>query len=168
MTLVFSLGGIAPLLRQRAAVAQHRASLAVQRRIASELAESVDSHKTRLAAVRKTLTQSRFQLESSANINERIAKIAALARDCGLKIDEIQVGSSTRGPRYETVAIHLEGVGNYRTCVTLLHRLRQSFPDTTISSLKLSGEPGDPRAVANLCVDLLWHAVPDDRSGTDG
>ena len=168
MTLIFALGGIAPLLRQRAAFAHHQASLAVQRQIASELAESLDSHEARLSAVRDMLTLSPFQLESSASINERIALVAGLARDCGLKIDEIQIGSSTRGLWYETVAIHLAGVGNYRTCATLLHRLRQSFPDTTVSSLRLSGDPGDPRAVAHFCVDLLWHAAPDVRPRTDG
>ncbi len=77
-----------------------------------------------------------------------------------MKIDDIQPGAAASGSRYEMVPISLSGKGTYVTCVGFLHRLRQAFPDTGVSSLALQGNPGAAGGAAQFRFDLLWYAAP--------
>ena len=159
-TLVFHFMGIRPLLERYSKSESYQAALSAQRGIAKDLAASADDMEENMGDAQKALDESPFHLRPANDVNNRIAQMAALANGCGLKLDEIQPGSPESGLRYETVPIHLAGTGNYRTCVALLHRMRQTFPDTTVIALELTGRPADPESPARFQLELLWHAAP--------
>ena len=159
-TLVLYLAGVRPLVRRQEHLASRRASLQAQRRLARDLARSLSALEDRLAEARRTLATSPVRLPSSADVNRRIAQVARMATECGLRLDQIQPGPLSDGTRYQTIPFSLVGTGNYRTCATLLHRLRETFPDAAITSLELSGDPSDPHGAARFHIDLLWHAAP--------
>lgn len=158
-TLAFYLGGVRPLVQRYTEAESYQSSINAQRKVLSQLTATFVTEQNCLAEAKRALANSPFQLESSADINKRIARIAGLASDCKLKLDEIRPDAPISGLRYETVAIHIIGEGNYRTCVALLYRLRQVFPDTTVTSFTLRGNPNDHKAVASFTIDLLWYAA---------
>ena len=160
VTLVFYIMGISPLQRKHTDQTSRHASLSAQRGIATALAEELTETKGSLVDVNKTLDESPFQLVSSASVNRRIARMTELASKCGLKLDQIRPGTPAAGSRYETIPIYLIGSGNYHTCVLLLYRLRQAFPDTTVTSLELSRDVGVTQAGASFSISLLWYTSP--------
>ncbi len=159
-TGAFYFLGLGPLLSQKEDAATHQAKINAQRSIALDLKHSLEQDRAKLANAERELAESPLQLAPATDVNKRISLVTALARECGLKLDVVLPGMPSTGHRYETVPIHLSGTGNYRTCVSLLHRLRQKFPDTTVTSLNLSADPADVKAVARFSIDLLWHASP--------
>ena len=159
-TGAFYFIGLGPLLSQREDAATHQAKINAQRSIALDLKRSLTQDRARLAGAEHELAQSPLQLAPATDVNKRISLMTDLARKCGLKLDVVLPGVPSKGHRYEMVPIHISGTGNYRTCVSLLHRLRQEFPDTTVTSLNLSADPADTKAVARFSIDLLWHASP--------
>ena len=158
-TLAFYFIGIQPMLHRYTDLASQESTLKAHEQIALNLGTSLKIFRKKLVVTRQTLSDSPFQLKSSADVNMRIDKITTLAKECGLKLDELRPDSPTTGPRYETVPIYLTGIGNYRTCVALLHRLRRTFPDTTITSFELAGNPSNPKAAARFRISLLWYAA---------
>ena len=157
----FYFFGLGPMLSQRKDAENHEAKVAAQRATAADLSRNLASDYGLLRDTQRELAESPLQLAPASNVNARIAMVADLAKACGLKLDIVLPGLPAKGKRFETVPIHLTGTGNYRTCVTMLHRLRQKFPDTTVTSLNLSSDPADPKAVARFSIDLLWHAAPE-------
>ena len=160
VTLVFYVLGISPLQRKHTDQASRYASLSAQQGIATKLAEELEEAKSSLVEANKTLDESPFQLVSSSSVNSRIARMTELASKCGLKLDQIRPGTPAVGSRYETIPIYLTGSGNYHTCVLLLYRLRQAFPDTTVTSLELSRDEGAIQAGASFSISLLWYTSP--------
>jgi len=156
MFYVIALGPILDELKQAAA---SRAELDAQRAASQSLTRTLARDQAAYRAAQHELAQSPLQLAPVTDINKRLLDVTALARDCGLKLDIVLPGTATTGQRYETVPIHLSGTGNYGTCVDLLHKLRQKFPDTTVASLDLSADPADTKAAARFTIDLLWHAA---------
>jgi hypothetical protein len=78
-----------------------------------------------------------------------------------LKIDQLRPGKSLNGSRYQTVPIYLVGSGSFSTCVKLLRELQRGFPDTSVASFEVKGDPTKPNEPTKLRVDLLWYALPD-------
>lgn len=163
----FYFFGLSPLLSARQDAEHHEAKVAAKRATAAELSGDLARQHGVLRDAERELAESPLQLAAASDVNARIARVADLARSCGLKLDVIVPGMPQRGKRFETVPIHLTGTGNYRTCVTMLHRLRQTFPDTTVTSLDLSADPADRQAVAQFTIGLLWHAAPELFAETD-
>ena len=159
-TGVFYVLGLGPLLSRKEDAATHQAKITAQQSIALDLKRSLTQDRAKLAEAERELAQSPLQLAPATDVNKRISLMTDLARECGLKLDVVLPGMPSAGNRYERVPIHISGTGNYGTCVSLLHRLRQEFPDTTVTSLKLDADPSDAKAVARFSIDLLWHASP--------
>ncbi len=159
-TGLFYVIGLGPLLGEQKQAATSRAKINAQRAIARGLTQKLAKDKARYRVAQRELAESPLQLAPVTDVNKRILQVTALARECGLKLDVVLPGAPSTGRRYETVPIHLSGTGNYRTCVDLLHRLRQKFPDTTVTSLDLGADPAEPKAGARFSIDLLWHAAP--------
>ncbi len=159
-SLVFYIGGVRSLMHGQKDAQAHLDALQRRRTIAAELEQSLKEREGKLLDARKTLKNDSFQLRPSGEVNKRIAEIARLVGECGLKLDEIQPAKATVGPRFDTVPIRLVGSGNYSTCVALLHRLWVEFPDTAVVSLEMEGNPNDSRVSTKFRIDLLWHAAP--------
>ncbi len=160
ISLVAYLAVLRPLMRQRTAVAQQWDELEVQRRKASQL-EAVDSaHKKHLAAVRQSLTESGIILRPAGYINRQIAALTKLSNNCGLTVDDIQVGKIHRGTRYNIVPISLSGRGDYKKCAAFLRELSEAFPDTGAACFEMSGTPKQPDQDGQFRFDLFWYAAP--------
>lgn len=160
LTLVFYLAGIYPLIRSVRAQGILQIQLNAEDITAGNLHASHAMMRGRVITVREALDKVSLKLEPTSRINQRVAHVAELAMDSGLKVDQMQPGLPTSGQRYQMVPITLMGTGSYKTCMVFLHRIRQVFPDTGVSSLQLSGNPSAPSTQATFRINLSWYALP--------
>ncbi len=151
--------GISPLVQKRESLAAQEARLNIQRNDAVKLAGSTGSLERRLADLKRALGKSPVQLQAAGSVNRRIAQLASIAVECGMKIDEIQPGKWTSSLQYKSVPIRLVAAGRFPNCVALLHRLRVDLPDTAVTSFELTGEPSKPHAPAKFEINLVWYAT---------
>jgi len=161
LSLALYLGGIRPLIRNHDDFVDQKAQLDEQRTRLDEMNLTLKAYRGQYETAQRELAQGALRLESTSNVNRRLADISALAVSCNLKINEIQPGRAVPTLHYQTVPIHLAGNGTYRTCTAFLHKLRKSFPDTSISLLELAGNPSDPSGMGTFRLDLQWHASPE-------
>ena len=157
--LLFYFAAVRPLVGQRETRAVQQAQVETQRQNAARLSERTSLLQNRLAEVRKALNETPIQLAPAVHINRRIARLADLADQNGLTVDEIQPGKPTSTRQYEMIPIRLLGSGSYRTWAAFLHQLPRTFPDTSVRSFELSADPGDPSVPATFRIDLVWHAA---------
>ena len=102
-----------------------------------------------------------LRLEPATSINPRLARLADLAGESGLVLDEIQPGPAADGSHYQTVPIRLAGGGSYPAVAVFLHRLRERFPDTAVRSFECSNTaPGADRPSAAFRAELAWYTAP--------
>ncbi len=94
-------------------------------------------------------------------LNNRLARVAALATGRGLDIADIRPGAASFGSHCTTVPISLTGSGSFDNCVRYLHQLREQFRDTAVISVKLNGNPEDALAPASFQLELRWYADPE-------
>ncbi len=153
------LVGIMPLVQQRVGLVAQETRLNVQRRDAVKLAGSTGSLERKLDSIKQALADSPVQLQTTSSINRRIARLASIAAECGMKIDEVQPGKWTASLQYKTVPIRLVAGGKFPACVALLHRLRVAFPDTAVASFELTGHPRSPQTPAKFEINLVWYAA---------
>lgn len=159
--LLFHLSGIRPILRRRENLVAQEQQLKAQRRSELTLDERAAALRDTLAGVRRALTESHVKLQPAGQINRRIARLADLASGSGLKVNQIQPGKASRRPKHVTVPIRLLGSGSYRAWAAFLHNLAEGFPDTSVHSFELSGNPGTRVAPAEFQIDLVWYAAAD-------
>ena len=159
LTLVFYLAGIRPLIKSVRAQGILEVQSGTEEIAADTLRASHAMMRNKVVAIREALDQVSLKLEPTSRINRRVALVAQLATDSGLKVDQIQPGVPASGQRYQMVPIKLVGTGSYKTCMVFLHRVRQVFPDTGVSSLQLSGNPSAPSAEATFRINLSWYAL---------
>ena len=159
--------GIHPLLRQQESLHARQSRLDAQNDQARELTDALGKLKGKLSFVRQALASSPVRLESDYRLNPRIAAIAELVSDCGMRINEIRPGVLKSEQRFKTMPISVSGSGSYPGCILLLKRLKQAFPDTAIESFKILSNTSDPRAGAQYQVDLLWYVAAKKHSQKD-
>jgi len=159
LSAVGYFAGLRPLLVRQDQLAAVEVRLDSRHRDVRQRADSVANLADSLARTKRALAESPVQLQPARDINAQIARLAKLASECGMKIDEIQPAQPSSGPRFQTVPIHFVGRGDFRTCVQLMHRVREAFPDTAVASFKLTGNPRNPDADAQLILNLLWCAT---------
>lgn len=160
LTLTVYLGGLRPLQQSHGALDDRREALSVQRAQAARLETARVATQHRLDGVRAALAEKSLKLKPVSNMNVYVASISALAVESGLQIDDVQTGSASEGVQCEAVPIYLAGGGTYRECTAFLNRLHKAFPDTSVSSLELTGSASDPRAAGKFRVALEWYAAP--------
>jgi len=148
-----------PLLRSGFLLEQQRAQLAVALRNEKDLNDFLVDQRGRLAEIRAGLAKEKIRLESARNINQRIARLTSLAAGTGLSVNEVLPGATTRGERFDSVPVRMNGTGSYPTCVAFLCKLTSTFPDTSVGSFELAGNPQKPGSPAEFHIDLIWHAA---------
>jgi Tfp pilus assembly protein PilO len=154
-----------PLLRSGSLLEQQRAQLAIALRNEKDLNDFLVDQRGRLVEIQASLVKERIRLESARNINQRIAKLTSLAAGAGLNVNEILPGATVRGERFDSVPVRMNGTGSYPTCVAFLCKLTKTFPDTSVGSFELAGNPQKPGSPAEFHVDLIWHAAAEDAGG---
>jgi len=126
-----------------------QADLELKQQTATTSNASLQTLQRRLGALQQQISDNPLHLQPASAINKRLGELTDLAAQLGLRMEDVQPGKISTTARFETVSIHLAGTGNYRTCVQFLHRLRTGFPDTSVTSLQLTGNPSDPAAAAS-------------------
>ncbi len=149
---------INPLLRSGDFAQQQQAQLAVALRNEKDLNSFLVDQRARLGEIRAGLQKEKTKLESARNINQRIASLTRLAAGTGLSVNEILPGATVAGERFDSVPVQMNASGSYPTCVAFLGKLTETFPDTSVGSFELAGDPQKPGTPAVFQVNLVWHA----------
>lgn len=156
----FSFPRINPLMRPHDYGAQQVAQLGVLRSNVQAADKAIAAQKARLAELRADLARQTVPLQSARTVNRRLAELTDLAAGAGLEVSEIVPAAAVAGSRFDTVPIRIRGAGSYPTCAAFLCKLTRAFPDTSVDSFELSGEPAKPHALAGFRVQLAWYAAP--------
>lgn len=160
LTLVFHIAGMLPVLREYAQNVKQNVELEGSKTQAAKLAAAADKLARRLRKVGQALDDAPVQLQTTRQLNQRLAHLASLAAECGLAIDQTHSDRPYSSTWYQTVPIRLAGEGTYPTCALFLSRLRQAFPDTGVSAFELSGQPTNNSAASQFTFDLVWYTQP--------
>jgi Tfp pilus assembly protein PilO len=151
--------GVYPVIRRHQGFALRATELKAQQKRATKLSGKVAHVASEITQINQELADNTLQLKPSGQVNSHLARIAALAGKCGLKIDQLRPDKSLKGSRYQTVPIYLVGSGDFPACVRLLQELHRGFPDTSVASFEVTGDPTKPTEPTKLRVDLLWYAL---------
>jgi hypothetical protein len=157
--------GVNPLLQRHAMVQNQRIELVAARDKSAEVQQMLTVLNRQLGVAQKSLAASPLRLQPVAGLNQRLALVTDLATRGGAGLDDLQPGKSTAGAQYDALPIHVAGTGTFPAFAGLLHRLRQDFPDTALSSLEISGNPQDEAGTAKFSVELLWYTEPSKPAG---
>ncbi len=167
VTALVYLAGIRPTMSKRAHAAGNRARLHDQRLKCTETSDLATDLQSQLLDTQKALANNAIRLQPASRVNQRVAGIADLATRSKLNIDDVRLGPSSSASRYTAVPITLAGTGTYQTCITFLHALNKTYPDTCVSTSEVSSAPGDPTGLATFKFELLWYAAPEPRSARE-
>lgn len=158
-SLMAYLVGVGQLVERRSLLAGQRQKLAIEREESAKLEASMSSLREHSLAVQEELAQSEIELESTDQINRRIAELTTLLGDCTLELDDVETGDIFTGPKCDLVPISMAGRGGYKQCVAFLHKLCQTFPDVSVTRFDLAGDPAQPKESGKFRFELLWHAA---------
>lgn len=150
-----------PALARREAQRQLQADLLDRRQKLSEIATGAADARRQLDHVNDALSHSDLRLQPASLVNDRIERLADLANECGLTIDEVHPGEMEETAHFQTVSIKLAGTGEFPACAKFLHQLHDTFPDTGVRSLEtVNTSPNPLRPVATFHFELTWYAAP--------
>ena len=159
VSLVAYFAAFSPLMRRHTAFARQQEELAIQRRVAGQLAAPATLFKKELLSLRQVLAESRIQLQPTDRVNRQIAELTELINESGLKANDIQLGEIFDGAKYDVVPINLAGSGRYTGCAAFLNKLSDTFPDTGVASFEISGDPQKPKDPGRFQFGLFWYAT---------
>ena len=129
--------GVRPAARRHDEQVARQAELRAAKHKANNLAGQLNTARADLARVNDTIARSSLRLEPVTQVNQRLARLTALAdgiKPVKLTIDEMRPSTVAEGPDYKTVPIYIAGNGTYSACAAFLHGLRESFPDMAVVS----------------------------------
>jgi Tfp pilus assembly protein PilO len=158
LSALFYFVGIGPLLEHQKAAAAQQQELQMKQIAAAAAATDLQTANARLADQRKLIADNPLKLQSLADLNNRLARITALATAGGLDIANLHPQAPIDGTQYATVPMELAGTGGFADCVRYLHDLHEQLPDTTCTAVRLSGSADTP-APAHFIFELNWHAA---------
>jgi len=159
LALIGYVVGVHPVIRRHQGFDLRATELKAQQKRARKLSGKVADVASEITQINQELADNTLQLRPSSQVNSHLARIAALAGKCGLKIDRLRPDKPLNGSRYQTVPIYLVGSGNFPACVKLMRELHRGFPDTSVASFEVTGDPTKPTEPTKLRVDLLWYAL---------
>ncbi len=159
--------GLAPLVRQAAAVQSQKQQLAHQKRQVSKLRTSRSALDQQLTRAREAVAVGTFKLRPVDQLNGYLAQLTALATASNLTLYEIQPGQAINQPNYRSVPVVMSGVGSYRTCALFLRKLHDVLPDTRLSSLELAASDSTRKPGSRFRLNLVWYATRPHRNAVD-
>ena len=140
---------------------QLRLDVATQQLLLKNLQDELAALDADLTAVEEATAQQAVQLSPADAVNAKLASLSDLAAESGLQIDQIRPGKAQPGQYYQTVPLHVAGVGTYRQCVRFLRQLKRLMPDTSAQSFDLAGNAADPMKPGTFSFGLQWVAAVD-------
>ena len=151
---------VRPILDGRTAQQARLAELDEARAQVAALNASGRRLRAQIGGLESRLAVNEITLQPASMVNQRLARVTALAGECGLEVQYVQTGAHQFGPRYGQVPILVSCTGSYRTCATFLHRARLEFPDTAVRSFQMSASPGDVTSPMSFGLQLSWYVLP--------
>jgi Tfp pilus assembly protein PilO len=165
LSALFYFAALAPLLAHQKTADAEQDGLQIAKSKVAEVAVELQTANARLASQRKLIADNPLKLESIGELNNRLARITALATAGGLDIAGLRPNTPVNGAQYATVPMELTGTGGFANCVRYLHELHEQLPDTTCTAVRLTGTPENP-AAAHFVFELSWHAAGDTVAAT--
>ncbi len=161
--------GVRPVLSARGQYQQHEQELAKKQQVIDERSGVVDLLRRRSLDAQAALASTSLNLQSVRGLNHRLDELAALATECGLAVHSAVPGEVTEALMCQRVAIRLTGHGAYPAAADLLHRIHDTYPDTSVNAFELNGRSENPDGSVRFEIDLTWHAAGEqDRDGPGG
>jgi len=161
VTFAVYTAAIQPALSHRAEQQQLDAELAHRKTKTAVLAGELADVGKQLKAVNQSLAHARLRLQPASLVNDRLERLADLANDCGLSIDQVHPGDVNDTPHFQIVSIKLGGTGSFPACGKFLHQLRDTFPDTGVRALEvLNQSPSPVKPLLKFDLELTWYAAP--------
>jgi hypothetical protein len=161
LALIAYAVGVYPVIRRHQGFALREIELTDQQKKARSLSTKLADVASEITQINQELADNTVELKPVSHINSHLARIATLSGRCGLKVDRLRPDKCLNGTRYQTVPIYLVGSGSFPACVKLLQELQRNFPDTSVASFEVKGDPTNPKEPTKLRVDLLWYALTD-------
>jgi len=152
--------GLDPLWQRYNEFTQQQSDVELKRQHTTLSAASLAAMHRKLGVLQQQLADSPTRLKPSTMINNRIAELTDLASRSSIKIEDISPARPFHGQRFDIVPLKVAGSGTYRTCTLFIHNLRKTFPDTSVASFSLSGNPSDPTEPSKFEFNLEWYASP--------
>ena len=159
--LLLIFAGIRPNVHLKNAAAVQMTQMQSQRQKVTELQGQTAELAIELDETRKALNDTVLHLIPASRVNRRISEITVLATDSKLRIDRIEPSQPIEGPLCDTVPLVLGGRGRFSDCTTFLNRINKTFPDISVESLELIGNPANLSTTIEFRLDLLWYASPE-------
>ena len=161
VTFAVYTAAIQPALAHRAQRQQLNAELAQRKSKSAALAGELADVGKQLKAVNQSLAHARLRLQPASLVNDRLERLADLANDCGLSIDQVHPGDVTDTAHFEIVSIKLGGTGSFPACGKFLHQLHDVFPDTGVRALEVTNQSPSPvKPMLKFDLELTWYAAP--------
>lgn len=124
----------------------------------------------------KELARSDIELYNTEQLAARQGELHALFAGRGITVEQLIVGSISRGEQLDTVSLRLDGTGDFPTCIRVMHDLRAEFPDMAVTSFQISrtsaetsrGDTGagQPGFEARFVFNIEWYAARSGRTGS--
>lgn len=159
--LLLFFAGIRPNLHLKQAAAVQMTQMQTQREKVAELQGQAVELATELDDTRKSLNDTVLHLIPASKVNRRISEMTELATDSKLRIDGIEPSRPIKGPLCDTVPLVLSGRGRFSDCTKFLHNINKTFPDISVESFELIGNPANLSTTVKFRVHLLWYASPE-------
>lgn len=132
----------------------------------SEKEEALRTARTSLSNIKSDLERTRaevmelpLRLDSSAQVNSRLARIAELADQQGLELHAMQPKDPWGGDRYDMVPISLTGQGDYRKVTGFMREIHKQFADIAVIDFSLTSA-GAGSDEAQFGIGLAWYTMP--------
>lgn len=160
------LFGLRPVLAHRDAYAAEADELQARREKARAVSAALATARFQLDGTTRDVAALPLKLEPGSAVNARLARLAEVAAEAGLVLDEVRPGPPVAGPHYEALPIRVGGTGTYPACAAFLHRLRDQFPDVGVKAFDCANPSGalDTKSptgpVASFRADLAWYTLP--------
>lgn len=151
--------GVRPVLNQMEAQRALAVEIDEESSRAADLTRQVSGLTGELEQARQQLENGVPQLEPMQSLNRRLAELATLATDNGLRIDGIQPGRILSTPFFDTVELRIAGRGTYQDCTRFLSRLHGERRDMTVTTISLAGQPGGESPTGTFTFTLSWHTA---------
>ena len=161
LALIAYVVGVRPVIRRHQGFALRETELKVRQKKARKLSARVAHVASEITQIKQELADNIIELKPVGQVNSHLARIARLAGHCGLKLDQLRPDKRLSGSRYQTVPIYFVGSGSFPACVKLMRELQRGFPDTSVASFEVKGDPTKPAEPTKLRIDLLWYALAD-------
>jgi Tfp pilus assembly protein PilO len=156
-------GWVQPIQERHDQQIAQRVELETRHRKAMALANALTGAKYEAAKARQAVAAMTLQVQPAAGINERLHRLATLARASGLSIDEMQQGAAFESTHFQVIPIRVAVTGTYPASAGFLHSLREKFPDTTVRSFEsINTNPARESPTGTCRLELLWYTAKPD------